>query len=611
VSAIYTFGEFRLDVADRRLWRGQTHIHLAPKTFEVLAALASRPNQVLTKSELLERVWPGTFVEEGVLAVNVSALRKVLADGGGAEIETVAKVGYRFVADVRTVTADQPAVAEPVLAAPSRSRTPALVLAATIIAVAGAGWWWWSSRASADRIESIAVLPFTSLAGDASQDHLALGMTDAIIGGLGRAGNLRVPPTATMRHFVDNRGDALAVGRELGVESVLTGSLLRSEDRLRVTLQLSRVSDGVQLWSGRFDEQFTNIFSVQDAITEQVAASLLHDLNRSDDRERRATADTLAYDLYLQGRAAWARRTPETIKRGIALFDQAIARDRDFARAYAGLADAYALTASGLLPSDRFPKARAAAERALALDDSLADAHNALAFISYKWDWQWAQAEREFRRALELDPRHVQAHHWFGEFLSVIGRHESGLQELRRARELDPYSTAIQVDIAAAQVRASQFDAAVKTLEEAAAREPGAPAIHNGLHSAHRAAGRDDDSMTALLRFRELSGATAEETARLRAAFTSGGLRAVTNLETARLLDVDRRGGGGTLSLAATIARNYALVGDQEQALSWLEEATRRRDDGPLSTRVAWYWGDLRNEPRFKAIEKIVGIPPD
>ena len=469
---------------------------------------------------------------------------------------------------------------------------------------------------SAPVVGSVAVLPFTAIDPSRSdQQHLQLAMTDALIARLGEARGLTVAPGSTIRHFAGSSRSPTDIGRELGVAAVLTGSLMRADDRLQVTAQVLRVSDGERLWTGRFDEPVGGIFSIQDGIGAQVASALALDVDADalSRVRRRETRNSEAYDLYARARQQWARRTPDAIRQAIDLFERALAIDPDFPQAWAGMANAYSLTASGLLPAERFPKAREAALKALALDERLAEAHNALGFIGYKWEWQWEAAERAFERAIALEPNYALAHQWYGEFLSVIGRHEEGLAALAQAQALDPYSTAIRVDRAAALTRASRAADAVEVLQAALQENPRAAALHNRLFHAFWMLGREDDAFEAMVRSRSLSGATSTDVETMRRTYRAGGLPALLRADLAHLLEVDRTGRSqgyySRVSVAAVIAYHYAALGEADRALAWLEEGTRRRDDTPLTIRTMWYWDPYRSDPRFQAVERLIAMP--
>src|SRR5262245_998182 len=338
-------------------------------------------------------------------------------------------------------------------------------VAVVVLAVLGATLALRTPRpATGGPVQSLVVTRFSSIAAAKGQEHLELGLPDALTTRLAALRQLRVPPTAALRAGED----PFATATRLGVDAVLTGSVQRDGDQLRVTAQLSRTGDRAQLWAGRFDQPFTDIFSVEDALAERIASSLIANLSSSEraSLRRRETPNAAAYDLYLKGRELWNRRTPESIRSAIALYQDAIALDPGFVLAHAGLADAYSITASGLPGLTRYPLGRAAARKAVELDDQSADAHNALAFVTYKSEWKWADAEREFKRAIELNPNLVLAHHWYGEMLGLIGRFEDATTEFRRAGELDPLSVAVRVDFARMLTRNGAAREALELTEE-------------------------------------------------------------------------------------------------------------------------------------------------
>jgi TolB-like protein/Tfp pilus assembly protein PilF len=515
------------------------------------------------------------------------------------------------------IKADLERVRREILDAPvvQRRRRMAAMAAATALVLIGLPAIFWSRIFPPPRtIGSVAVLPMIGGAGlEKDQNHLTVGLADAIAMQLREVERLRVTPSTTVRHFVNTARDPVDVGKELGVESVLSGSVARSGDTLDVTLRLVDVVDGKILWTGSYTEPFTNIFAVRNAITTRVASTLVPDVGRLAAHPRRETSNSEAYELYLRGREQWARRSPASIRSAIELFERSAVADPTFAPAFAGAADSYALTASGLAPQDRFPKAKAAALKALDLDESLADAHNALGFISYKWEWQWDLADREFNRALQLQPDNVLAWHWYSEFLSIIGRHEAALAGFAKARELDPYSTAIVVDQAAAFVRAGRGQDAVTSLQSALKTEPNSAALTNGLYQALLSIGRDQEAFDAQIRTRELAGAGEPAIASMRAAFESGGFPAMARADLVHLLKAEQTGTAppayfSRQSLAAAIARWYVAAGDRDNALHWLEESTRRRDDGPLTIKQ-WYWRPYADDPRFQALARQIGMP--
>jgi serine/threonine-protein kinase len=493
----------------------------------------------------------------------------------------------------------------------------AAALTAALLVVTGAGLAWSGFfRRGPPPISSVAVLPFDVLGAAEDASHLRAAMADAITNRLAGRGSIRVPPAATINHFARQNADPFAMGRELQVEGLLTGTIQRAGDRIRVTAQLLRVSDGGQAWAGTFNERFTDIFSLQDAIAAELAPSLMAGVGGGaggPTAAARLTHNVEAYDLYTRGLQSWTRFTPQAIQAAISYFERATAEDPQFARAWSAMANAYAVTASGLPPWERFPKAKAAVTKALELDDRIAEAHTSLAFISYKWEWQWATAEREFRRAIELEPDYMLAHHWFGEYLSVVGRHDDALAELARARTLDPHSINIRLDTGLALARAGRGVESEAVFRDALVQDPGSAALYNGLSNTLRVLGKYDEAFEALVRARTIAGFQEPEIRALRERFVKGGFDAITRADIEDLLRVNKTGARSRLanpgSVAGTLARFYATIGERDSALAWLEEATRRHDDGPLAIRTMWYWNPFRKEPRFQAVEKTLAMP--
>jgi TolB-like protein/Tfp pilus assembly protein PilF len=457
-----------------------------------------------------------------------------------------------------------------------------------------------------EAIASLLVMPFTPIDARPGSEYLEGGLADALITRLGSIGVLRVPPTAAYR----TGDDPFAAATRLKVDAVLTGTLQRSGDRLRLTAQLSRVSDRRQMWASSFDEPFTDIFSVQDQIADRVASTLVTAVTGEQRAalRRRETTDAAAYDLYLRGRQRWKIRTPDSIRQAIEDYKHAIALDQRFALAYAGLADAYAITASGLAPDVRFPLARQAAERALALDDRLAEAHTALGFLSYKSQWDWTRADREFRRAIEIDPGYALAHHWYGEMLGLLTRFDQSAAQFEQARALDPYSPTVRADYAVMLVNAGRFDDARRVVEEGLRTNSSEWRMYWAMTKLLVAEGHADEAMASDATYRELSGSDPREVAQLRAAAAAGGRRAVVrqliNHDLARLAGSKRPPYGLPTSLAA----EYAELEDRPQTIKWLTVAVDRKEDAALMMRATRIYRFLDGTPEYEALLRRVGF---
>jgi DNA-binding winged helix-turn-helix (wHTH) protein/TolB-like protein/Tfp pilus assembly protein PilF len=484
-KAVYQFGEFQLQVDERLLLKRGQPVALTPKAFDILVLLVSNNGHLVDKATLMAEVWQNRIVEENTINRSISILRKALEESPQSRyIETIPKHGYRFVAGVSEIptydnilviekhtaaeilTEEEISEAEnvaatslPLTGAMQRGflhqlrRRGLVVLAATgllIIAVA-ALLLTKTSRLPASRqpIKSIAVLPLKSLDAEAVNQALSLGFADALITSLGKLPDIKTLSTGATCRYTDETREPLEIGRQLGVDGVIDGTLQRANGKLRVTLRLFRVDDGKQIWSSSFDEAESQVFHLQDLMARQTAQALALTL-KPKDREKNPTENLEAYNLYLQGQYLFRRR--ETSKGG-GFFKKALDLDPQFARAWAGLAAVYAM-------GDAMSEAEATVEKALELDPDLAEAHAVRGFIQMFLNWNWVEAERSLNRAVELDPRSVEAHHWRGIYLSIRGQFDEAKLELAQAMELDPTSANMISDLGQAYFFSHQYEKA-------------------------------------------------------------------------------------------------------------------------------------------------------
>ncbi|HEX8140967.1 MAG TPA: winged helix-turn-helix domain-containing protein [Pyrinomonadaceae bacterium] len=525
---IYEFGAFRLNIKARLFLKARRPVQLNPKTFELLAILVQRSGRLIEKEELLRELWPDSFVEESNLTQNIYLLRKALGEdaNGYVCIKTVPRHGYRFVAEVREVQEEQaemvdeahsaseptavegeeregtqeealeaaplpppvdlsPALDTPQVLSPMpgwklRAGLIALVIALSL-AVALAFLWDSARierRVTPSRSKAIAVLPFKTLGEESRTEMLGLGMADAIIIKMSKLQQVPVLPTSTIIKYTGREHDPLTTGRELGVDAVLDGTVQRSGDRIRVTVQLISLDDGRTLWSEVYDEQFTSIFSVQDVISEHVAEALKPDLSREEKAQlaKRYTDNTEAYEAYVRGLYFWNKRSQDGLARAIEYFQRAVERDPKFALAYAGLADAYGLVGyfgyDLLLFSEAHDKAKAAALRALELDETIAEAHTSMAMIKEVYEWDEAAAEKEHQRAIALNANSATAHLRYSVYLNEHGRHEEAFQEMHRARALDPLSAVVNSNLGFTLYYRGEYDQAADYCRKSIETEP-------------------------------------------------------------------------------------------------------------------------------------------
>ncbi len=651
----YQFGEFRLYPSEHLLLRHEQPISLAPKAFEILLALVSRHGHLVTREILMQTVWPDSFVEETNLTVNISLLRKTLGEveQGRPWIATVPKRGYRFDNDVAVhasengsapwsgpaadslpaipvaipVTATEtPPAALPVLqveSTPELAPSPTSlflrrkwILFPTALLVSILCIWFtfhlYGLRLSRQlsSVHTIAVLPFQGTNANAEEQYLGIGLTDALITRLGRLSQIVVRPIGAVRNFSRN-SDPVGVGRQLNVQAVLNGTIHRVGDHTQVAVRLQRVSDGDVLWSENFEEQNSSDFAIEDSISQRLAKALT--LRLSDDEQRQLatpnTPNSQAYELYIQGRYNWNKRSVESVQKSIDLFRQATDLDPNYAAAWSGLADAWILAGSYgnsfLAPSVAMPKAKQAAERALALDPSSAEAHTSLAYIHMMWDWDYAAAEQEFKRALQINPGYVNAHHWYSHELIALGRVAESHEQSETALALDPTDVVINEHMAWHHMMVREYQRSIPQANKAVELDP-------NFVQARRVLGLDllysEGNRAGCEEFEkgvELSHGDPVARAYLARCY------ALTHRESeARkiLPDLEEASKERYIS-AAEIASVYAALNEPASAFQWLDRACNERAGSLVYLNADRIWDPLRRDPRFAGILKRVNLP--
>ena len=630
--SVFEFGPFRLDPQEGRLLRGDEPVPLPPKTFELLVLLVERSGHLVAKEELVGTLWPDTFVEEANLNNHLWRLRRALGQSrsGGEYIETVPKRGFRFVADVRpSLESDEvriehhrvtrvtsleesevpeergAAFAVPgrkAFRAAARPRTVASVVAGIVVATVAGILALRAPRDPKDAVpisnrplRSIAILPFQTIGGSGAEDFLGLGLTDALITRLGAVRQIVVRPTSAVRRYTEPGQDPLAIGREQAVDAVLDGSIQRIGDRMRITVQLYRVDDGAAIFSGKYDERSTDVFAVEDAVSRRVAEGLLPELS---DEERRVLArrpvDARAHEAYLLGRHFWNKRNEAAQLKGIEYFQRAIEIEPRYAEAFSGLADSYLLLADWRSQAEVIPKARAAAARAIEIDPTLAEAHTSLALIAQNYDWNWGEAERLYRRAIEGNPNYDVARHWYGEFLAHMGRFDEGIPEITRAQELNPLSANIRTDLGKVYFLARRYDSSAENLKKALEIDPNIFKAHGWLAGAYSFLGDHERAL--------------EETAK-------SGPPGEIWVDANRCMVLARAGRTGEAHevLRGLLARSkgrhtspfmfamiYAHLGEVDQSLAYLEKTYRDREVGLIVLKTHALFDPLRSDPRFQ-----------
>lgn len=606
-NCLYQFGPFRLNPAEHQLLRDGQSVPVTPKVFDTLVVLVEHHGHLLKKDELLRTLWPDSTVEEDNLTHNISALRKALGDDhdGNRFIETVPRLGYRFVAEVLELPESEAPKIEtainPNFSAPAFSRwlanRKAIVLLILAAAVVGAGAYLRfanPSKESAATVRSITILPFVSrTAGD---EYLALGMADTLIAKLGKIRQLVVRPTTAFQKHVKSNTNPVAVGRQQEVEAALTGELHRTGEGVSLKIRLLNVRSGSLLWEQTFDGDLDAIFALQDLIAEKVTGVLGLALTRRE-RElfgKRDTGNIEAYEAYLKGRLLWNDRTHKGLSESFLHFEQAIEKDRHFAPGYAGLASAYAF--DGQL----WPKAVEMAQKALEIDPTLAEPHTAIGFVRMFWEWNWLEAEKEFKQAIALDPNFATAHHWYGIFFVVYGANSTsvalGLERMKQALALDRFSPVINADLGQMLYFARQYDEALAACQKALAIDPGFINAHRYLYDIYAKKGMHEEVME---QFFALAGRSAElahpDPATLKAyrdAYEAEGLHGFwrERIKVLSRYPLDPYG----------LAQCFARLEEKERALDWLEKAYRNRAFNLVYAKADPVFEGLWDEPRFR-----------
>lgn len=595
----YSFGPFLLDTRERVLLRDGEIVPLTAKVFETLVVLVENNGHALEKEELIKTLWPDTFVEEGNLTQNVSRLRKVL---GEDYIETLPRRGYRFTADVSEI---EPESMDTIV---RRKRTRARITITEELDAEDEAEAPSALPETSTAMKSIAVLPFMTLGIGPESEYLGLGLADALITQLGNTRQMAVRPTSAVRQYVDARQDSAQIGRDLRVGAVLEGSLQMAGERLRITVQLVGVREEAPLWAEKFNIAFTDIFEVQDAIAEQVSKALMLKLNEQE-RERlmrRYTENTEAYKAYLKGRYFWNRRNLEGFQKAIEYFKSAIEQDPTYALAYAGLADAYnSLPIWGEVTSrDSCPRAKATARLALESDPTLAEAHASLGYAIMHHDWDFAEAERSYRRALELNPNYATARQWYAKLLVALERTDEAIAEMKLAQELDPLSLMVNTAVGGPYLYSGQYDLAIKQFRKVLELDPDfVPAIYS-IGVCYTWKQMHEEAIAAHRRVLELSGEHSFALAGLAATYAVAGRRAEAESTLERLLEISRQRHVITYGLAAI----YASLGDKDKAFEWLEISYEERDGHLVDLKIEPFFAPLRDDPRYTDLMRRVGL---
>ena len=631
IKHLYEFGPFRLDPEKPRLMRNDEVVPVPPKALEALIVLAENSGKLLDRESLMQAVWSDTIVEDANLTVAISQIRRALStDGEGVEyVETIPRVGYRFLPEVRRVhervlplkverhRISRTVIEEEILptedktrlfgisifprlwSVPGRRKALTIGTGLLLLTALGSTFYLKSVRPpsppGSNQIRSIAVLPPTPLVEGTNNASLSLGIADALITRLSALQKLKVRPTSAVARYLDSHKDSLEVGRALGVDAVLEGSLQRVDGRVQVALRLVDTRSSHQIWNGRFDKTDAEVFDLQDSIAQQVVAALSLSLtdNEKLSLTKRQTLNPNAYNSYLMGNYFWSKRGHHTAN-SIEHFYKAIELDPTFAEAYVGLANVRATQA-------QWPEAEALCEKALQLNNTLPEAHATYGFIKMFRSWDWAAAERSLDHAIALNPNCSNARHWKGVYLSLRGRLGEARTEMHQALELDPLSLIVIADIGQLHYFSREYDEAIEYCRRALSFDSTFEIAHQYLALIYTSKGSEEEAFAETIL--SWPASAPRDFTKHRDIFERSGTKGLAEFEIKHALTSE----ADSVS-PLRMARLYVGTGNPDQALKWLEKGLAKREFLLPFINVDPQFDSLRSDPRFQSIIARIGL---
>lgn len=570
----FRFREFELDVSAYQLRRSGQPVHLERHPMDLLILLVERHRQLVSRADIAKRLWDSSIFVDVEMGVNtaVRKLRQALRDSreSPAFIETISGKGYRFIAPVDAVL-------------PEHHR---------------------------ETIESVAVLPFTNDSADPDAEYLSDGITESLINNLSQIWNLSVVARSTVFRYKGKEADPQKAGSDLHVRAVVSGRLLQRGSTLIVRAELMDVATGAQLWGSQFNRHAKDVFLLQGDLSREIAEKLQPQLTW-DQKQRltkRYTEDADAYRLYLKGRYHWNRRSAEGLQKAIEYFSQALDNDPAYSLAYAGLADTHAYLPffHVVPPREAMPKAKAAAAKALEIDDHLAEPHVSLGYVSFTYDGDWPTAGKHFELALALNPAYTGAHTFYAFYLSSLGRSEEALAVARRAADRDPASPAVSHSLAVQLYLARQFDQAIKQVHNTLEMDANFAISYQVLGEVYLSKGMNQEALLALEKFSALSRCSATSRVLLGYSHARLGERSAA----LRIIEELKVAAKHSFVPALLFALAYAGLEDKDQAFEWLEKACEERFYRLAYVKVEPLWEPLCSDARFIDLLRRVGIPP-
>jgi DNA-binding winged helix-turn-helix (wHTH) protein/TolB-like protein/Tfp pilus assembly protein PilF len=617
-SKVYEFEEFRLDAKSHRLFRRANGelVPLTPKAVELLLVLIENKGRILSKEELLDTVWGNSFVEESNLSQTIFVLRKTLGENTKEPrfILTAPNRGYQFIAPVSEVRTEDEILEESFLSGVQQSetekqrtkdkgqRTNLIWLAVPLVLLLAFGVYWLypaAKPATLREIKTIAVLPFDDLSAEQTEKYLGVSLADALTNKFGGLKQITVRPTRTVLKYADSRDEASKIGRELQVDALLDGRIQRIGERVRVSVQLVRTSDNATIWTGNFDDRFTNFFAVQDSISRQVAQSLALQIDEKEREKfnRRGTENAAAYQEYLLGRFFWNKRSANDLDRAVEHFKRAVELDENFAQAYAGLAETYAIYPFYAVVEDKesLPKARAAATRALEIDGELAEAYTVIAYVRSQYDFDWNGAEKSYLRAIELNPNYPTTRQWYGEFLAFQNRTDESLAQMNKAIELDPTSLSTNTALALSYLISHQFEKALETTDKVLQMDANFTVAQHYKARALFLSGRREEAFEIYRKVIAASNGSAYFKADLGCLYGKAGNEAEARKILAELYETAKEKSVSPYYFAMV----HIGLNEREKAFDYLRKAVAEHDNNVIVLKVGANFDSVRDDPRF------------
>ena len=636
---VYRFDDITVDVENFRVQKNRHDLTLTPRAFDVLIVLLKNGGRTVEKQELFELVWKGTFVSDNALTKIIKEIRHAFEDSPDTPrfIETVPKRGYRFIGEIagnaaQTVAADAEAEktfhekiapVEETALTPNKTRSPESIFSKPALAISAAGlivlvgWAAWllfrvkPAENSAAPIRSIAVLPFKPLNAESRDESLEMGMAETLITRLSNLNQLVVRPMSAVRKYTDVNQDPVKAGQEIQAEAVLDGSIQKAGERVRVTVRLTDVRRGTSLWSEQFDENFTDIFKVQDSIAERIANALALQLSRPEKERlgKHFTENAEAYQLYLRGQLLWHGRRKNWIEQSLSYYQQALEKDPNFALAYIGTADCYIMLSGHhkISMQEAETKARPVIMKALEIDGNLAQAHNALAELKYQYEYDWDTAGKEFKKAIELNPNVAWIRQAYGWFLMSQARFEEAAVEMEKAQQLDPSSLTVNVGRGRLYYYSRQYDEAIRQFQNSIAIEPNDRSLYLALYNIYEQKEMYAEAVEAFLKFEEMGRMTPAEAEEFRKTFRLAGWPGFLRRQ---LEQIEKQEARGVHESPTTYANLYVRLGEKDAAFAWFEKVFEQRQPTILQFKIEPAYDSLRDDPRYAQLLSKIGLQP-